>query len=146
MAWQIWAIITIVLLIIETLSVDFLFAMLASGTAAALCVSLLWPDGLAIQVIVFAVVAALGIGFVRPWAKRHVNDSSHGESNVYAMVGQSGVAVTDITEDAGQVRISGEVWSARSAEGSIASGQEVMVESISGVHAVVRPKEIISRL
>ncbi|WP_406711629.1 hypothetical protein QEV67_08025 [Trueperella pyogenes] len=72
MAWGIWAIITVVLLIAETLTVDFLFMMFAAGTLAATLTSVLAPDALVVQIVVFGMISLLGIAFVRPWARRHV--------------------------------------------------------------------------
>ncbi|WP_406712473.1 NfeD family protein [Trueperella pyogenes] len=58
MAWGIWAIITVVLLIAETLTVDFLFMMFAAGTLAATLTSVLAPDALVVQIVVFGVISS----------------------------------------------------------------------------------------
>ncbi|MEW6944905.1 NfeD family protein [Trueperella pyogenes] len=139
MAWGIWAIITVVLLIAETLTVDFLFMMFAAGTLAATLTSVLAPGALVVQIVVFGVISLLGIAFVRPWARRHVNDSSHGESNVYAMTGQMGHALSDIDEKAGRVKIGGEVWSAKTYGEPIEEGASVVIDSVEGARVVVTP-------
>ncbi|VEI12354.1 NfeD family protein [Trueperella bialowiezensis] len=137
MAWGIWAIITLVLLIAETLTVDFLFMMFAGGTLVAAITSAIAPDALVLQIVLFAVVSVLGIAFIRPWARRHVNDSSKGESNVYAMRGQVAHALTDIDVKAGRVKIGGEVWSAKTYGPPIAEGTAVVVVGVEGARAVV---------
>lgn len=139
MAWGIWAIITLVLLIAETLTVDFLFMMFATGTLAATIVSVIAPDALVMQIVIFGVVSVLGIGFIRPWARKHVNDSSKGESNVYAMAGQIGHALTDIDTKAGRVKIGGDVWSAKTYGPAIAEGATVVVKNVEGARAIVQP-------
>ncbi|MDP9805545.1 membrane protein implicated in regulation of membrane protease activity [Trueperella bonasi] len=139
MAWGIWAIITLVLLIAETLTVDFLFMMFAGGTIGAAITSAIAPDNLFLQIIVFSVISLLGVAFIRPWARRHVNDSSKGESNVYAMAGQVGHALTDIDTKAGRVKIGGDVWSAKTYGPAIAEGTTVVVQHVEGARAVVQP-------
>lgn len=139
MAWGIWAIITLVLLIAETLTVDFLFMMFATGTLAATITSAAFTDSLVIQIVVFAIVSVLGIGFVRPWARKFVNDSSTGDSNVYAMTGQIGHALTDIDTKAGRVKIGGDVWSAKTYGAAIAEGTTVVVQNVEGARAIVQP-------
>lgn len=54
--------------------------------------------------------------------------------------GLDGVALTDLAPD-GQVRAAGEVWSARSAEGAIKSGESVEIVQREGLRLVVRRKE-----
>lgn len=139
MAWGIWAIITVALLIVETITVDFLFMMFAAGTLAALFVSLASPTALALQIVVFGIISTLGIAFVRPWARKHVNDSSRGESNVYALAGKTGKALTDITANAGRVKLGGEVWSAKTDGVSIDEGATVVIQSVEGARVVVAP-------
>lgn len=136
MSWGIWAIIAIVLAIAETLTVDFTFLMLAGGAFAAAGVAGL-TDSLAIQIITFAVVATLLLFFVRPWARKHVNDSSTGESNVYAMVGQAGRTLSAVDRTAGRVKINGEVWSAQTHGETIPSDTPVRVVEVHGANAVV---------
>ena len=139
MAWGIWAIITVALLIVETITVDFLFMMFSAGTLAALFVSLASPSALALQIVVFGIISTLGIAFVRPWARRHVNESSRGESNVYALAGRTGQALSDITANAGRVKIGGEVWSAKCAGEPIDEGSAVVIQSVEGARVVVTP-------
>ena len=58
---------------------------------------------------------------------------------VETLVGAKGTALTDI-DPKGQVRASGEVWSARSAGGAIRAGEEVEVVGREGLHLLVRPR------
>ncbi|WP_124054766.1 NfeD family protein [Arcanobacterium ihumii] len=139
MSWGIWAIIAIVLLILETLTVDFLFMMLAGGALASVFTSLA-TDSLTVQVIVFAVVSVLLLAFIRPWARKHVNDSSTGTSNVYALAGKDATTLTPVNRTSGRVKIGGEVWSAKTSGDEIAQDTDVVVQTIQGVTLVVAPK------
>ncbi len=57
-----------------------------------------------------------------------------------ALVGQTGVAVTDV-EPAGQVHVSGETWSATASEGHIREGEEITVMGVEGLRLKVKAKE-----
>lgn len=137
MAWGIWAIITVVALIAETITVDFLFMMFAAGTLAATIVSVLSEDALVLQIVVFGIVSVLGIAFVRPWARRHINDSSRGESNVYALAGQTAHALSEVSFKGGRVKVGGDVWSAKTYGPAIAEGSTVVIRSIEGARVIV---------
>jgi membrane-bound serine protease (ClpP class) len=54
-----------------------------------------------------------------------------------AIVGTHGRALTDCRPD-GQVRVKGQIWNAHCARGARA-GDDVVVESIDGIHLVVAP-------
>lgn len=137
MSWGIWALIAIVLLILETLTVDFFFLMLSAGAFVTAVVAAFSPS-LTLQIITFSVVAVVALLFVRPWAREHINATPGKESNVYALHGRKAVALSEITEDAGRVKIGGEVWSARTHDGvMIAAGAEVVIERIDGAHVIV---------
>lgn len=58
MAWGIWAIIAAVLFILEVITVDFTFLMVAGGALAATGVAMA-TDNLAIQIVTFAAVAII---------------------------------------------------------------------------------------
>ncbi|MFC5370185.1 NfeD family protein [Arcanobacterium bovis] len=139
MTWGIWAIIAIVLLILETLTVDFTFLMLAGGAFAAVFTAVA-TDSLVVQIIVFAVISVLLLVFIRPWARKHVNDSSTGNSNVYALAGQDAVTLTLVTHSSGRVKIGGDVWTAATEAGDIDPGVDVVVKEIRGVTVIVAPK------
>ncbi|WP_216381015.1 NfeD family protein [Arcanobacterium phocae] len=138
MAWGIWAIISAVLLILEMLTVDFTFTMVAGGALAAAGVSAIGGN-LVFQVVTFAIVSAVLLFLVRPWARRHINNSSAGESNVYAMSGQEAVSLTRIDRSSGQIKINGETWSAKTGSDPIEAGVNVVVTTVEGAQAIVVP-------
>ncbi|QRV01425.1 NfeD family protein [Arcanobacterium phocisimile] len=138
MAWGIWAIILVVLLILEMLTVDFTFTMVAGGALVAAISSALGAN-LVVQVIAFVIVSALLLVVVRPWMRKHINNSSHGESNVYALTGQYATAITALDESSGQVKIGGDTWSAVSVAGPIKAGEKVVITAVQGAHVVVAP-------
>ena len=70
--------------------------------------------GLPFQIGAFAITAGAGLGAVRPLAARHIRQPPLLRSGTSALVGRSATVVEEVTARGGQVRIGGEVWSARS--------------------------------
>lgn len=138
MAWGIWASIFVVLLILEMLTVDFTFTMVAGGALVATLSSALGA-GLVVQVIAFAVVSTVLLILVRPWVRRHINNSSNNESNVYALTGQNATALTRVDATSGQVKIGGDTWSAVSSHEPIEAGTTVVITAVQGAQVVVVP-------
>ncbi|MGB4135270.1 MAG: NfeD family protein [Microbacterium sp.] len=139
-AWIGWLVLIALFLVIEMLTLDFTFLMLALGSVVGLVVDLV---GLPIwlQVVVAAAAAALFILFLRPpLLKRLRRGEDPTKSNVDALIGLRGVALADITRITGQAKLAnGDTWTARSAtDAPIPQGGHVVVTEISGATAVVR--------
>lgn len=129
-----------VLLIVEMLTVDLLFASLAFSALMAATANGLGFD-MATQGIVFGIAAALSLFILRPIALRHLKKRPPDfATNVEALIGAPAIALSEITDLSGQVKLSGEVWSARSESGLIAPETRLEVVAIEGATAVVRKK------
>jgi membrane protein implicated in regulation of membrane protease activity len=77
---------------------------------------------------------------LRPWLLRHLRDRVPLiETNAAAQVGRLAMVVQDVDVHGGRVKLSGEVWSARSAHETVRHevGTEVRVVAIDGATAVV---------
>ncbi|MDO5672001.1 MAG: NfeD family protein [Actinomycetaceae bacterium] len=147
MSWLIWLGIALVLGIIEMLTADFIFLMIAGGALATAGASAIWPDSLAIQAIVFAIVSVLLLVLVRPWVKARVLPKDPRNTNVHALIGQEAIVVQPVNSMRGQVKIGGEIWSAKSEETSsgeavdIPVGHTGRVKRIEGATAIVSIEE-----
>lgn len=129
-----------VLLIVEILTVDLLFASLAFSALLAAGANAL-GFGVAIQGVVFGVGAVSSLMFLRPIALRHLKKKpADHATNVEALIGAPAVTLSAVTELEGLVKLSGETWSARSNKGEIESGARVEVVAIEGATAVVKRK------
>lgn len=141
MAWIIWLAAAILLAVVEVVSVDLIFLMLAGGAlAAALTAGLGGPVWL--QVVAFGTVSIVLLVAVRPWALHKFRRSvPEVQTNVAAHVGRSAVVLLDVTAHAGRVKLAGEVWTARTAEPDtvLPAGSPVRVVRIDGATAVVEP-------
>lgn len=129
-----------VLLVVEVLTVDLLFASLAFSALLAAGANAL-GYGVAIQGVVFGVGAVASLMFLRPIALRHLKKKpADHATNVEALIGAPAITLSAITENDGLVKLSGETWSARSNKGEIESGARVEVVAIEGATAVVKRK------
>jgi membrane protein implicated in regulation of membrane protease activity len=140
MQWWIWLASGGVLLVVEMLTVDLLFASLAFSAFMAAGVSFFTPN-LFIQGLVFSIAAVTSILLLRPIALRNLRkNTDKAMTNVDALIGTEALALSEITERSGQAKISGEIWSARSQSGVITVGSKLVVLSIEGATAVVSNK------
>ncbi|WP_314647393.1 NfeD family protein [uncultured Microbacterium sp.] len=140
-AWIGWLVLIALFLVIEMLTLDFTFLMLSFGSAVGLLTDLAGIPFWA-QVIVAAAAAALFILFLRPPLLRRLRRGEDPtKSNVDALLDLRGIALHDITQISGQVKLSnGDTWTARtSTPVAIPQGAPVAVSAINGATAIVRP-------
>ncbi len=137
MAALIWLIVGILLVIAEVLSGDFVLVMLGTAALAAAGVSALGAADL-VSVLVFAATSVGLIVGARPMLKKRLQLGSGIKMHHEALLGSKAIAVTQVDEHGGQVKIGGETWSARTLDGSVVEeGEAVTVVEISGATAVV---------
>jgi membrane protein implicated in regulation of membrane protease activity len=141
--WLVWLIAAGGLAAAEVLTLTLVLGMLSvSAVAAALLAALGAPA--VVQVAAFASVAVLLLAVVRPVARRHRHMPVSIRTGTDALVGKRGTAVTEVTALGGQVRIGGEVWSARTYDERhvVPAGAPVDIAQIDGATAVVLPLEL----
>jgi membrane protein implicated in regulation of membrane protease activity len=138
MAALLWLIIGVILVLAEMLSGAFVLVMLGGAALVAALVASIGVGGI-LSGIVFAAVAAGGITLARPALVRHMHLGEHIKTNVDALVGGKAVVVATVDAQSGQVKINGEVWSARSYDETevLEPGRSVTIMNISGATAVV---------
>lgn len=138
--WLVWVIIAGVLGVAELHSATLVLGMLAVAALPAALVAVLGV-GAAGQVVTFAIFSVLLLAVVRPVARRHRHLPAALRTGSAALVGRQGVVVSAVDDQGGQVRIGGEVWSARLyAPGTPAAvGAAVDVLAIDGATALVQP-------
>lgn len=137
-AWLIWLVLILLLLVIEMNSLEFTFLMLSLGAAGGLISGLAGLPFWA-QVIIAAALSVLLLFFVKPplLVALRKNADPH-KTNVEALVGKNGIALSEITTLGGQIRLeNGENWSAKTSGKTIAPGVEITIEKIDGAFAVV---------
>ena len=136
----IWLILLVVFLVVEASTVTMVSLWFAAGAVAAMVVSLL-NGAVWLQTLVFLAVSAILLSLLRPLVRKHITPHVS-PTNVDAVVGAKGlVTVTiDNVTAAGQVKLNGMEWSARSVSGEpIPEGTLVKVARIEGVKVFVTP-------
>ena len=140
--WQVWAIVCILCLILELMSGDFFIMCFSIGALVTIIPALVCPAGWVWQVIVFAVVSALCLMFVRPLALKYFHKSKDERlSNADALIGQEGrVSQTIEAGGFGRVAVDGDDWKAKSADGqAIDEGTKVKIVSRESIIITVEP-------
>lgn len=135
---MVWVVIALVLLGIEVLTLDLVFASFAVGAGAgALAAALDVP--LIGQVLVAVVIAFLTLFLLRPAMLRHLHSDEPSVTNVDALLGHSAVVLERVDRREGRVKVGGEVWSARTTDAAVSfdPGSDVVVIRIDGATAVV---------
>ncbi|QGZ47490.1 NfeD family protein [Streptomyces sp. QHH-9511] len=138
----IWLIAAGVLAVAEIFTLTAALGMLgaaALATAGSAALGLPLP----LQFLVFTVLAAISLFFVRPVAARHLLKPEAERFGVDALVGRPAYVVSEVTGLGGRVRIGGEEWTARAYDETlvIPRGTTVDVMEINGATAVVYPRE-----
>lgn len=140
MPWWMWLAAAGGLLIIEMLTVDLLFASLAFSALLAAGANALGFN-FVVQGVVFGVGAVGSILLLRPIALRHLKKKpADHATNVEALIGAPTLALTEISDLSGQVKLWGEIWSAQSHTGTISEGSRCEVTAIEGATAIVKKK------
>ena len=135
--WGWWVLGALVLLGIEALTLDLLFASLAIGAVAGAIVA---AAGLpvAAQGLTAVIVALLTLFVLRPIGLRMLKTEGT-DTNVDALIGAGALVVERVDTRTGRVKIGGEIWSARVRRPGteFLAGTDLVVVSIEGATAVV---------
>ncbi|GAA4535417.1 NfeD family protein [Amycolatopsis samaneae] len=135
----VFLILGIVLMIAEVLSGDFVLIMIGLGALFGAGSAAL-TGNVFIDVAVFAIASVGMLVLVRPTLKRRFLAGPEVRTNADALVGARAVVLSTVDSDAGQVKIGGDVWSARCMSEEhppIVPGTKVTVVEISGATAIV---------
>ncbi len=138
-----WAIIGILLIIIEIFSPSFFAASLAIGAFAA-SISAFFNGSLEIQLSFFSFFSVLSVFFVRPLGKKYLYSVKDVKTNADALIGKIGVIKETIAgkNDIGRVAIDGDAWQCKSLDGErIEVGEKVVVEKRESI--ILTVKQII---
>src|SRR4051812_10814017 len=95
--------------------------------------------GLAAQWIVFIAASLASVLVLRPIARRHLKTPARLRTGTAALVGGPATVIQRVDRDGGQVRIGGEVWTARAydEDDAFEPGARVEVMKIDGATALV---------
>lgn len=138
--WVVWLAVAGALAVSEMTTLDLTLLMLSAGALAGVGVALVLPGLIWAQILVAVAVALLCLFLVRPSILRKLHRGVGYRSSVEQLVGSTGTTTRAVTASDGEIKVHGELWSARSYDGEpIAVGVQVDVFEIDGVTAVVYP-------
>jgi membrane protein implicated in regulation of membrane protease activity len=136
--WVLWMLAAGLLAVGEMFTLGFFLGPVAIAAVTAAIVALA-GGGVALQWIVFTAVAAASLLALRPIARRHLRTPMSLRSGTAALVGAPAIVLERVDGRGGQVKIGGEIWSARSFDEDQAfePGVRVEVLKIEGATALV---------
>lgn len=138
-AWVAFLVIAALLAVGEVLTLGFFLVPFAVGALAGMVAELIGAP-LVISFTLAIVVSVASFGALRPVARRHRTTRPSLRTGVDALIGEEAMVVETVDNEAnaGAVRLSGEVWTARAFdEKVIEAGRRVHVVEIRGATALV---------
>ena len=123
----------------EALTGDFFLLMLAGGALATAGVSAVTPFPVWLDAVIFGVLSLSLLAVVRPMLLRRLGSRPALATNVDALSGKRALVLEEVGEHAGQVKLDGDVWTARPLDLTevYPPGTTVTVMRIDGATAVV---------
>jgi len=136
--WVLWMIAAGVLAVGEMATVSFFLGPIAVAAVMSAIVALA-GGGVALQWIVFTVMAGASLLVLRPIARRHLHMPAQLRTGTAALVGATAVVIDRVDRDSGTVKLNGEIWTARAYDEDHAfePGTRVEVMKIQGATALV---------
>jgi membrane protein implicated in regulation of membrane protease activity len=110
--WQVWLGLAIGLGVLELFSLDLILLMLAAGAVVGMIVALVGLDGW-VQVLAAVSASVAALALVRPSVVKRLHSGPTLVLGHDALVGRTGVVVEQVSSQGGQIRVSGELWTAR---------------------------------
>lgn len=139
MFW-IWLLLLIAFIVTELATAQLTTVWFAVGALISLILQMAGVKSIPIQVLVFIFVSLIALIATRPLVRKLTKNKNQ-PTNADMNIGKTAIVISDINnlEGSGQVKINGNVWSARSTDGEIISeGSTVTVQAIEGVKLIVK--------
>ncbi len=134
-----WLTVLIICLIAEAVTIQLVSIWFAAGAIGALLSAAAGFD-IAVQLIVFLILSFVLLLGLRPFVKKFLRPKQD-RTNADRILGETAVVIQTIDNQngTGQVRLMGQIWSARNMRNDeiINSGETVVIRAISGVKAMV---------
>jgi len=135
----IWVALVIIFAIIEAITLGLTTIWFALAALVMVFLSFL-PIPVVFQILIFLAISAIFLIFTRPIAIKKFKVGKE-KTNVDSLIGKHALVIKQITEfERGEVKLNGQIWSARTEDGStIEEGIKCEVIRIEGVQVIVCP-------
>lgn len=147
--WCIWLILAGFCFVIEMITVGFLIFWFGIGALFTMLISFLIPNNILLQLAIFVISSTLLIFLTKPFVEKFTKNDKKVVTNAYSIIGKKGIVTQaiDPTQGVGQIKVGGEVWSAKTTDGSILKKDaQIEITEIEGVKAIVKPIKILTEL
>jgi membrane protein implicated in regulation of membrane protease activity len=136
--WVWWMLAAGVFAVGEIFTLSFFLGPISVAAVAA-AITALAGAALGIQWVVFIAVSLASLLVLRPIARRHLRTPAQLRTGTAALVGSRAVVLERVDGRGGQVKIGGEIWSARAYDEDevMEAGTRVDVMEIEGATALV---------
>lgn len=138
--WVIWLLVACAFAIAEMLTAGFMVLWFGVAALVALVISLILPEAIALQVVVWGIVSVILLLLTKKFADK-INPAPV-PTNVYSVIGKKANVIVEINgeKSTGQVKVDGDIWSAKTEEFNaiIPVGSVVEILKVDGVKVVVK--------
>ncbi len=134
-----WSVIFALCIIVEIITLGLTTIWFAGGALIA-GITALFSVTFTIQVLIFIVISLVLFFTTRPIARKHFNSDNMEKTNVESLIGREVIVTSaiDNLHSAGQVKVNGLEWTARSADNEIIpEGSLVKINEVQGVKLIV---------
>ncbi len=138
----VWFLIAILLIVIEATTFNLITIWFALGAIATMFVSIIFPDQVGIQLVVFLSVSILMVITIRNYAVKKFKATTI-KTNVNSLIGKKCIVTRTIEEfKYGEVKVDGNYWTAKSENNeTIEENSVVEIIEVSGVKLIVRKQD-----
>ena len=138
--WLLWLIVACTFAILEMFTAGFMVIWFSIAALVTLLFSLVFPEAFAIQVIIWGILSVILLSLTKKFADKL--NSNPIPTNVYSVIGKKANVIVEINgeKSTGQVKVDGDVWSAKTEEFNavIPVGTIVEILKVDGVKLVVK--------
>lgn len=141
--WLIWLIVAFAFAILEMITTGFMVIWLGVAAIVTLLFSIIFPEAIAIQIGIWGIVSLILLLFTKKFADKVTTNSV--PTNVYSIIGKKANVIVEINgeKSTGQVKVDGDIWSAKTEEFNaiVSVGTVVEIIRVDGVKVVVKTLE-----
>lgn len=136
----IWIGFAVIMAVCEAFTSQLVSIWFVVGSVCA-AVTSIFTSSIPIQSAVFLIVSLAALIATRPLIKKMKSKRGVTNTNANRLVGRVGTVISDISDEhsVGQVKVEGEIWSAKSKFAPLAKDCKVQVLAIEGVKLMVEP-------
>lgn len=134
----IWVGLAVLAAILEAVTLQLVSIWFMLGALSAAITSV-FTTSVPIQLTVFLVVSIATLFGTRPIIRKIRKNNPKVNTNADRLIGKIGIVVFDDDQNSTQVKVNGEIWTAKTQNTNLIKGQKVKVLAIEGVKLLVEP-------